>query len=121
MVRIARGIDDGARSMREPSIFTIVNSNSPLRLDMPMSQGMIEFARHNQPIVMTPFTLAGAMAPITLAGALAQQNAEALVGIMFMQMHQPRQPVRLRRVHLQRRHAVGRAGVRHARVRARRR
>ncbi|TPW11159.1 MAG: trimethylamine methyltransferase [Acidimicrobiaceae bacterium] len=84
MARIARGIDEHTL-LHEPSVFSVVNSNSPLRLDTPMSQGMIEFARHNQPIVMTPFTLAGAMAPITLAGALAQQNAEALAGITFLQ------------------------------------
>ncbi len=92
MARIARGIDE-ATLLREPSVFTVVNSNSPLRLDTPMSQGMIEFARHNQPVVMTPFTLAGAMAPITLAGALAQQNAEALAGITFLQCIQPGTPV----------------------------
>ncbi len=91
MARISRGIDD-ATLLREPSVFTVVNSNSPLRLDTPMSQGMIEFARHNQPIVMTPFTLAGAMAPITLAGALAQQNAEALAGITFMECINPGTP-----------------------------
>lgn len=92
MVKIARGIDD-TTLLREPSIFSVVNSNSPLRLDTPMSQGMIEFARHNQPIVMTPFTLAGAMAPITLAGAVAQQNAEALAGIAFLQIINPGTPV----------------------------
>ena len=92
MARISRGIDE-AQLLREPSVFSVVNSNSPLRLDTPMSQGMIEFARHNQPIVMTPFTLAGAMAPITLAGALAQQNAEALAGITFLQCISPGTPV----------------------------
>ena len=59
MVRIARGID-AATLLREPSVITVVNTNSPLRLDVPMSQGMIEFAQHNQPVVVTPFTLAGA-------------------------------------------------------------
>ena len=85
MVRIARGIDDAALDL-EPSIFTVINSSSPLRLDAPMLQGMMEFAARNQVIVMTPFTLAGAMAPVTLAGALSQQNAEALAGIAFAQV-----------------------------------
>jgi len=53
---------------------------------------MIEFAQHNQPVVVTPFTLAGAMAPITLAGALAQQNAEALGGITLIQAVNPGAP-----------------------------
>jgi trimethylamine---corrinoid protein Co-methyltransferase len=92
MVRIARGIDD-ATLEREPSIFTVINSNSPLRLDTPMLHGIIEMARRNQPVVMTPFTLAGAMAPVTLAGALAQQNAEALAGIALCQIVRPGAPV----------------------------
>jgi trimethylamine--corrinoid protein Co-methyltransferase len=44
-------------------------------------------------IVVTPFTLAGAMAPVTIAGALAQQNAEALATIAFTQMVRPGAPV----------------------------
>ncbi|MFM7046102.1 MAG: trimethylamine methyltransferase family protein, partial [Ilumatobacteraceae bacterium] len=92
MTRIARGVDQ-ATIDREPSVITVVNTNSPLRLDVPMAQGMIEFALHNQPVVVTPFTLAGAMAPITLAGALAQQNAEALAGIALVQIVNPGAPV----------------------------
>ena len=50
MARIARGID-AATLDREPSIFTVVNSSSPLRLDTPMLQGIMEFAAHNQVVV----------------------------------------------------------------------
>jgi trimethylamine--corrinoid protein Co-methyltransferase len=92
MVRIARGIDH-ATLEREPSVFTIVNSSSPLRLDLPMLQGIIELSSQNQVVVMTPFTLAGAMAPVTLAGAVAQQNAEALAGMVFTQVVRPGAPV----------------------------
>jgi trimethylamine--corrinoid protein Co-methyltransferase len=53
---------------------------------------VIEMARHNQPVIFTPFTLAGAMAPITVAGALVQQNAEALAGIAFGQCVRPGSP-----------------------------
>src|SRR6476646_7750838 len=63
MVRIARGID-AEQLDREPSIFTVVNSSSPLRLDAPMLQGIMEFAAHTQVVCITPFTLAGAMAPV---------------------------------------------------------
>jgi trimethylamine---corrinoid protein Co-methyltransferase len=84
MVRIARGIDEETLE-REPSLFTIINSSSPLRLDTPMLEGIIQMARRNQVVVLTPFTLAGAMAPVTLAGALVQQNAEALAGLVFAQ------------------------------------
>ncbi len=92
MVRIARGIDDATLD-REPSIFTVVNSSSPLRLDTPMLQGIIAFAARNQVVCITPFTLAGAMAPVTLAGALAQQNAEALAGMVLTQIVRPGAPV----------------------------
>ncbi len=88
MICIARGIDH-EQLAREPSLFSIVNSNSPLRLDVPMLQGLTAMAEHGQPIVLTPFTLSGAMAPVTIAGALALQNAEALAGIAFIQMVKP--------------------------------
>jgi len=92
MVRIARGVDD-ADLDREPSIFTVINSSSPLRLDAPMLHGIMEYSARNQVVVMTPFTLAGAMAPVTLAGALAQQNAEALAGVVMTQVVRPGAPV----------------------------
>ena len=85
IARIARGIDAETLD-REPSLFTIINSSSPLRLDTPMVTGIIEMARRNQVVVLTPFTLAGAMAPVTIAGALAQQNAEALAGLVISQL-----------------------------------
>ena len=92
MVRIARGVDE-ATLEREPSIFTVINSSSPLRLDAPMLHGILEYSARNQVVVLTPFTLAGAMAPVTLAGALAQQNAEALAGIVLTQVVRPGAPV----------------------------
>ena len=58
-----------------------------------MIEGLIEMARHNQLVVITPFTLSGAMAPATLAGALAQQNAEALAGMTLVQLANPGAPV----------------------------
>ncbi len=92
IARIARGIDR-EQLQGEPSLFTIVNTNSPLKLDSPMLQGIIEMARHNQAVAITPFTLSGAMSPATIAGALVQQNAEALAGIAFTQLVNPGAPV----------------------------
>jgi len=92
MIRIARGIED-AQLDSEPSVFTVVNSSSPLRLDAPMLQGIVAFAERNQVVCITPFTLAGAMAPVTLAGALAEQNAEALAGMVLTQVVRKGAPV----------------------------
>ena len=91
MVRIARGVDDQTLEA-EPSISSIINASSPLRYDAPMLDGIIEMSARNQVIIITPFTLAGAMAPITLAGALVQQNAEALAGLAFTQVVRPGAP-----------------------------
>ena len=91
MVKLARGIDDDTFE-REPSVFTIINSSSPLRLDDPMCQGIIAMAERNQVVVLTPFTLAGAMAPVTIAGAVSQQNAEALAGLVLAQTVRPGSP-----------------------------
>jgi trimethylamine--corrinoid protein Co-methyltransferase len=92
IARIARGIDR-ARLEREPSLMTVINTSSPLRLDAPMAAGVIEMARAGQAVILTPFTLAGAMAPVTVAGAVVQQNAEALFGIALSQIVRPGAPI----------------------------
>ncbi|HET9347478.1 MAG TPA: trimethylamine methyltransferase family protein [Candidatus Limnocylindrales bacterium] len=89
---LARGVSRD-QLVVEPSLMTIINTNSPLRLDGPMSEGLIEMAVHGQPVVATPFTLAGAMSPATLAGAIAQQNAEALFMVALAQIARPGAPM----------------------------
>ncbi|MCV2867075.1 trimethylamine methyltransferase family protein [Defluviimonas sp. WL0002] len=76
-----------------PALVGVINTNSPLQLDIPMAEGLIAMAEHGQALAITPFTLAGAMAPVTLAGALAQQHAEALAGIVLTQIVRPGAPV----------------------------
>ena len=89
---IARGIDRDELATR-PGLLTTVNTNSPLRVDAAMSDGLTAMARAGQAVVVTPFTLSGAMAPATLAGALALQNAEALGVIAFAQLVREGAPV----------------------------
>lgn len=92
MLCIARG-----RTMEqlvgEPSIFSVINTSSPLRVDLPMLNGLMRLAAAGQVTVVTPFTLSGAMSPVTIAGALVQQNAEALAVIAFTQMIRAGAPV----------------------------
>lgn len=76
-----------------PTLCGIINTNSPLQLDVPMAEGLITLARHGQVNVITPFTLAGAMAPVTMAGALVVQHAEAMAGIVLTQIVRPGVPV----------------------------
>ena len=71
---------------------TVINANSPMRLDIPMGEGLVELARNGQVTVATPFTLAGAMSPVTVVGALVQQNAEALFMVALTQLVRPGAP-----------------------------
>jgi len=92
IARIGRGISP-EQLLDEPSVYTIINTNSPLKLDVPMMEGIIQMSSRGQVVIVTPFTLSGAMAPVTIAGALVQQNAEALAGIAFTQMVRKGAPV----------------------------
>ena len=92
MIAIARGIslEEMASS---PSCITNVNINSPRKFDTEMAEALITLSALGQAVVVTPFTLMGAMTPVTFAGALVQQNAEALLGICLTQIVRPGAPV----------------------------
>ena len=92
MLSVARSLsDDDFRA--QPHCYTIINTNSPRTLDIPMAQGLIDFARHGQMSIITPFTLMGAMAPITVAGAITLSHAEALAALTLTQLAHPGAPV----------------------------
>lgn len=92
MIRIARGLDR-EEFEAEVRCYTIINTNSPRQIDIPMAQGLIDFAKAGQLSIVTPFCLAGAMAPVTVAGALTLSHAEALAAICLTQITQPGAPV----------------------------
>ena len=88
MVAIALAVDR-EQLAHTPALLGIANTNTPLTLDIPMAEGIVEFAEAGQAVCITPFTLAGAMAPVTLAGALVLQNAEMLAGATLVQLVRP--------------------------------
>ena len=94
MTRIAAGI-----SLKEFNskchMYTNINSVSPLKHDFPMIEGAMIHARRNQAVIVTPFTLAGAMAPVTMAGAVTLSLAEGLAAIALLQFIKPGCPVGL--------------------------
>jgi trimethylamine--corrinoid protein Co-methyltransferase len=92
MHRIALGVDD-AELARNPAILGIVNTNSPLQLDIPMTEAVFELARAGQVTCITPFTLAGSMSPATIAGTLVQQTAEVLAVVVLAQLVRRGAPV----------------------------
>lgn len=88
MVRIAAGLSHDEFDAG-PQMYTNINSTSPLKHDFPMIDGCLRMIRRGQAVVVTPFTLAGAMAPVTMAGAVAQSVAEALCAIALFQYVKP--------------------------------
>lgn len=92
-VEMAAIVHGGRAAIEEmPALFGIVNPNSPLIWDFRMTDALMVWAEANQPIVVTPFLLAGATAPVSVAGGLAQQVAEALSGVALAQLIRPRVP-----------------------------
>ena len=92
MMALSRG--QSVDEMRaDPGVITIISVNSPRLFDDAMGDGLIAMAEHGQPVSITPFTLMGAMTPVTLPAALAQQNAEALFGVVLTQLVNPGTPV----------------------------
>jgi trimethylamine--corrinoid protein Co-methyltransferase len=92
MTRLAGGLTHEEFDAK-PRMYTNINSVSPLKHDFPMLDGAMRLARRNQPVVVTPFTLAGAMAPVTMAGAVALSIAEALAAVVLLQYIRPGCPV----------------------------
>jgi trimethylamine---corrinoid protein Co-methyltransferase len=76
-----------------PATIALVNCNSPLRWDDRMLDAQRAYSEANQPVVLTPFLLMGAMSPVTVPAALVQQIAEALSGIALSQLIRPGAPV----------------------------
>ncbi len=92
MVRIAGGLSH-EEFRATPRMFTNINSVSPLKHDFPMIDGALRLARAGQAVIVTPFTLAGAMAPVTMAGAVTLSIAEALAAIALIEYVAPGAPV----------------------------
>jgi trimethylamine--corrinoid protein Co-methyltransferase len=92
MACIALGTDrDGLA--QHPALLAIINTNSPLQLDIQMTEAVIELASAGQACCITPFTLAGSMSPATLAGTLMQQTAEVLGVAVLAQVVRPGAPI----------------------------
>jgi trimethylamine--corrinoid protein Co-methyltransferase len=76
-----------------PALISLINCNSPLRWDDRMLEAQFEYTSANQPVILTPFILMGAMSPVTIPAALVQQIVEALSGIALSQLIRPGAPV----------------------------
>lgn len=75
-----------------PAIMGVANPNSPLVWDEAMAGALLAWAEAGQPVIVTPFLLAGLTAPVSLAAGLSLQVAEALSGIALAQAVRPGAP-----------------------------
>ena len=92
-VRMAEILHGGRDAIEaEPALMGVVNPNSPLIWDFRMTDALTVWAEANQPIIVTPFLLAGATSAVSVAGGLAQQVAEALSGVALAQLIRPGVP-----------------------------
>ena len=89
MARIVFGADFVAENC---CLYAVSNTNAPLVLDANMSGALKTYARNNQAVACTPWTLAGAMSPCTVAGTLTQVLAEALATLALLQLIKPGAP-----------------------------
>jgi len=63
-----------------------INGNSPLVWDQVMLSALRAFCSHSQPVLCSPFIMAGANTPAGVAPAVAQLNAEALACLAYTQI-----------------------------------
>jgi trimethylamine--corrinoid protein Co-methyltransferase len=87
------GIAVGDRDLSRPYVAGLINTVPPRSIDAKMLGGLLTYAEHGQPPIVSSFTMAGASGPATLAGSMAQANAETLVGITLAQLVNPGTPV----------------------------
>jgi trimethylamine--corrinoid protein Co-methyltransferase len=92
-IRMAEIVHGGREAIEaEPALMGVVNPNSPLIWDFRMTDALVAWAEAKQPIIVTPFLLAGATSAVSVAGGLAQQVAEALSGVALAQTIRPGVP-----------------------------
>ncbi len=78
---------------QEPSAYTVINTNSPLKLDAPMAMGHHRDGRTEPDLCRHALHPCRRNGAVTLAGALVvEQNAEALAGLCLSQLSNPGAP-----------------------------
>lgn len=94
IIKISSIIAGGLEKLqRRPFIGFISSITSPLKISADHADYIMEVARYGLPLATSTAPAAGATAPVTLAGTLVQQNAEALMGVVFTQLVNPGTPV----------------------------
>ncbi len=94
MINIASIIVGGEDELiKRPRLIGVFNPTSPLVLPHILLNGILVFAKYNQPINISAAASAGSTAPVTLAGTLTQGNMEVLSAIVLTQLINSGAPV----------------------------
>lgn len=89
ILEMAAAVSGGEVELRRrPNILLMAQPVSPLTVGEYMD-GMVEFARAGVPVLSSPGPMMAATSPASLAGTLVQINAEALFGVVLVQLVQP--------------------------------
>jgi len=94
MMKLASIIVGGEEELlKKPRLIGVFNPTSPLFLEKILLNGLMVFAKFNQPILISAAASAGSSAPVTLAGVLTQANMEVLSTIVLTQIINPGTPI----------------------------
>jgi len=91
MDMLAITVDDPDLSV--PYVTGLINTVPPRSVSTKMLGGLLTYAEHGQPPIVSSFTMAGASGPPSLAASMVQTNAENLVCIALTQLVNPGAPV----------------------------
>ena len=93
-IRIAETVSGGSDALaKRPAVSFYGCPVSPLQLDRPNTEAMVECAKAGMPFTALSAAMAGASSPMPLAGTLALLNAEILASTVICQLFNPGTPV----------------------------
>lgn len=93
-IRMAAAVAGGLEELRKRPIIDFMQTPvSPLILDKGNTEGILECAKHEVPIIVLNMAQAGGTSPVTIAGTLSVTNAEVLSGMLIAYLTNPEVPL----------------------------
>jgi trimethylamine--corrinoid protein Co-methyltransferase len=93
-IRMAAAVAGGFEELRKRPIIDFMQTPvSPLILDKGNTEGILECAKHEVPIIVLDMAQAGGTSPVTIAGTLSVVNAEVLSGMLIAYLTNPNVPL----------------------------
>lgn len=92
LVRVRHGLTVD-EFIGKPYLIEIINTNTPLALDLNMTETLLTAAKYRQPLIAASAAMAGLTAPVTVAATITLTNAEVIAALVLAQMAAPGTPV----------------------------